>query len=747
MKDLRIIPNLHVVEASQLLFKKESEILISASEIEYDDQEDSLNDSSHQPTQGSIVQRAWEKFKESAGWRRGVIYCIATSLFVLSFTLTFVVWAATQHKTGSGIVLLFQGSCKKSKRMSIGFHLIINVLSTLLLSASNYCMHVVSAPSRQDIDRMHASKITMDIGLNSFGNILKLPWNRRILWALLGLSSIPLHLMANSSIFPSTAAYSYTAAVVTTDFFEGYPWHPDYLESVSMGPKLNTSKYRTFSSEWIAWMGKVQEGSIRLKQLDHKTCVKTYANHFITNNGNLLLVTKDYPVSVGCLNSSVLSAFRTGYDYGSVAPQSRVEWMTYNWFCSKHKNGEPGSVLIDLPHCSSVLSSTFLSFSLKVDKQSRCYNTSNWPPPAIDIDYCLTQEVEEACTVEASIVILTVVVAFTACKLACMIWMLYFLREKPIVVIGDAIACFLKYPDVSTFGACLRPSSLFKKNKFWRQARRWRSRPELWGTAVSPISWAVCWVLWLAATCSTFYFFVYAQERNPYGTLATSAFDNIDPTFMLTTSIKGNGSSTSSLLPPVLLANTPQLVSSFLYITYNAVWTSMLVDLEWNSYAHHRRSLRVSYPVGSQRSTHRIHLPYRYGIPMILVFGATHWLISQGLFLVPIHLYDAESLDNWESSVFTCGYSLQAILSVLIVCVVAMVIVLLFGFRKYQAGMTLIRCSSAAISAACHSRPDEDPHAAEGPLKWGVVEFNGRVGHCCFSSGPVSFPKENRLYA
>jgi hypothetical protein len=74
-------------------------------------------------------------------------------------------------------------------------HVVINALSTLLLGASNYCMHIVSAPSRRDIDKMHARKKVLDIGLNSVSNTFKLGWNRRVVWVLLELSSIPLHLM------------------------------------------------------------------------------------------------------------------------------------------------------------------------------------------------------------------------------------------------------------------------------------------------------------------------------------------------------------------------------------------------------------------------------------------------------------------------------------------------------------------------------------------------------------------------
>jgi hypothetical protein len=129
------------------------------------------------------------------GWRRGILYCIATSLVVLAIALAFIGWAITKKTEGSGLLVLFRGDCKTSKNISTIAHISINALSTLLLSASNYCMHIASAPSRQDVDKFHLKKRVLDIGLNSVSNVFRLGWNRRIVWCVLALSSIPLHLM------------------------------------------------------------------------------------------------------------------------------------------------------------------------------------------------------------------------------------------------------------------------------------------------------------------------------------------------------------------------------------------------------------------------------------------------------------------------------------------------------------------------------------------------------------------------
>lgn len=82
----------------------------------------------------------------------------------------------------------------------------INVLSTVLLSGSNYCMQVCSAPTRRDIDLAHSSATAkwLDIGVPSLRNLKHISLRKRALWCLMGLSSLPLHLL---SVHPHPEAF------------------------------------------------------------------------------------------------------------------------------------------------------------------------------------------------------------------------------------------------------------------------------------------------------------------------------------------------------------------------------------------------------------------------------------------------------------------------------------------------------------------------------------------------------------
>ena len=94
----------------------------------------------------------------------------------------------------------------------------------------------------------------------------------------------------------------------------------------------------------------------------------------------------------------------------------------------------------------------------------------------------------------------------------------------------------------------------------------------------------------------------------------------------------------------VLLANLPQTILSFLYLTYNSLFTCMLSGHEWSLFGHHHRTLRVTSPRPGQRSTYWLQIPYTYAIPLMTLSGLLHWLTSQSIFLAVIEISDPRIL-------------------------------------------------------------------------------------------------------
>jgi hypothetical protein len=169
---------------------------------------------------------------------------------------------------------------------------------------------------------------------------------------------------------------------------------------------------------------------------------------------------------------------------------------------------------------------------------------------------------------------------------------------------------------------------------------------------------------------------------------------------------------------------------------------------EWNNLATSRKGLRVTSPVGQQRDTYFLQLPYKWSLPLTMASGGLHWLLSQSVFLVRIDTYDRQGkLVEGELSKSACGFSGTSWM-VMTICFWLLVgTVGLIGRKKIKVKIPFAASCSLVISAACHpSRDDPEPHLRL--LKWGVVEermYDGEA-HCCLSSREVGKPRVGVKY-
>jgi hypothetical protein len=86
----------------------------------------------------------------------------------------------------------------------------------------------------------------------------------------------------------------------------------------------------------------------------------------------------------------------------------------------------------------------------------------------------------------------------------------------------------------------------------------------------------------------------------------------------------------------------------------------MLVAEEWNGYAKDRKTLRVSHPVGIQRSTYFISIPFKYGVLLMAATTTLHWLVSQSTFLVSTTALYPSNTEDVSRSFSVVGYSTVA---------------------------------------------------------------------------------------
>lgn len=128
-------------------------------------------------------------------WKTCVYASSASVLAVLIVNVAVTAWASATFVRTDGIGTAYEGNCSVTTAWARWLHIGINVLSSVLLSCSNYCMQLLVAPTRREVDRAHSKNVWLQIGVPSVRNLYYVSSRRIMLWWLLALSSIPLHLL------------------------------------------------------------------------------------------------------------------------------------------------------------------------------------------------------------------------------------------------------------------------------------------------------------------------------------------------------------------------------------------------------------------------------------------------------------------------------------------------------------------------------------------------------------------------
>ncbi|KAL2783693.1 hypothetical protein BJX66DRAFT_116816 [Aspergillus keveii] len=670
-----------------------------------------------------------------SGWKFSLFLASVACIIVLAFNLGFLLWAVARDNVGDGQGVLYQGNCGYVRRMSTGLHLLINILSTVLLGASNYGMQCLCASTRNEIDKVHREGNWLDIGVPSLRNLVHVSGKRLFLWICLSVSSLPLHLVYNTTIFSTTSAYAYGV-------FAG-------AESLGRVPaqELSLNMTRGSTSAFHRLHEQARNGSLeRLSALD---CINAYATIYQTRHGSLLLATENTPPNQYDLvfEQQVFNP----YDIIAANPPSGDP---YEWLCPRNPSAA----------CSNYIS------RIRRDAEERNWIVYSERGGTYRVDSCLAERIQENCKLEYSLPLTVTVIVANAVKASVLCYMALRMRESPILTMGDAVASFLHRPDRHSLGKCLVPGKEIKDRYSTQQSACLQHMPMVfegkrkrWYSTVSRRQWIAVLSCWLLAILICAFLLVWGTFHD--GPEVWSAeFGSIDPKAVIK-----SDTWPSSLTANTLIANTPQLLFSLLYFAFNALLTGMAIAAEWSRYATSRRGLRVSSnPRVAQRSSYFLSLPYRYAIPLMGCSAILHWLISQSLFLVRIQAFDEER-EPWPGrDLLSCGYTPVAIVCAITVGVFRFCCIAALGVKRLGSGMVVAGSCSFAIAAACHPRYDPNSGSemrdterlrelgwriVDGesmvflPVQWGVVpQVPGELGHCSFSSEEVQAPRVGHVY-
>jgi hypothetical protein len=446
-----------------------------------------------------------------SGWRVGVLvsFAGAVSVSIFNLVITIWVWKNPDYKVQGGIGMLLQSSCTRVRKLNVWIHLLVNALSTLLLCASNFCMQVLSASNRTELDHAHAHRRWLHIGVPSPHNLLRVGRDRLLLWLLFGISSLPLHLLYNSVVFTNLQSNSYLVIPTTEAWLHGGPY--DTSGFLDIGPQKTEDLISPFASHRPDLSETVDVGAglvvPRYNNISTEECFHKYNVQYMSEAGHVYLIQSNATVWRERTVWSLMANSSTGdtmwYRYNDIPEKLERQEVTSNfpfvsnatiypsneWRCPSHRIG----------NCNVD------------DEREVPRDRSKWAPYESTVRYCMVEQVSEICKLQFSFLIAIIVILSNFTKAACMGWMLFGNKShKALVTLGDALASYLERPEPATRGRCLqnrwqieqcwnaRASKTFQvMGQIVREAKpeRFKYEKEIWAKAPTRDRWLFTYVL------------------------------------------------------------------------------------------------------------------------------------------------------------------------------------------------------------------------------------------------------------
>ncbi|KAG7410340.1 hypothetical protein Forpi1262_v017250 [Fusarium oxysporum f. sp. raphani] len=418
-------------------------------------------------------------------------------------------------------------------------------------------MQILVAPTREELDSAHRMGKAMEIGVPSLKNLKRIESKRVVTWVVFGAIATLLHVFWNSSIFTSLPIAVIPIAIATSDFkTAAYNWTTsDSLSQFRSWWPLMTG----YEEEQRSMIYALQAAATNFTRIDIEDCVKRYVD---PRNPTSELVVVASNVTTAQNNGSSLID-------GGVVGWLGWEWSNA-WICWAYQSDT-------WRYCNWEFAKTFAN-KWTLGQQR-----------GILVDYCLVGEGGDN---EKS----------RQAKMG--------RNKQALITSGDAIQSFLEIPSSPTDQIMdgEAPERLEQGNVELVFAT-WRTRPGIpWSKAISPSFWAISLILFATglSVCSyVVWSSIQGLQAAGIDTGLAAMWDNgfgINPT-MVAGDLPGSlsdidRSGTTALLANILIANSPQVMVSFLYIFYNSILTRQLVADEFVRFLREdvKKALRVSFP-------------------------------------------------------------------------------------------------------------------------------------------------------
>lgn len=181
------------------------------------------------------------------------------------------------------------------------------------------------------------------------------------------------------------------------------------------------------------------------ERLDNAACIRTYADDLLNQYRNVILVVSNTTTA----NNSLLDIFGYENTMKKLLTQGQSR-DPYEWICDdpnlryKIDRGEPAGLSFDIY--------AYPCYTLVTKLEAVA---DQWVSKEYRIDHCLAEKVEGTCSLNFSLDIAIVVMVFNLVKLLCMCYVAFWIRDRPLITVGDAVESFLRVVDDTSKGICL----------------------------------------------------------------------------------------------------------------------------------------------------------------------------------------------------------------------------------------------------------------------------------------------------
>jgi hypothetical protein len=241
---------------------------------------------------------------------------------------------------------------------------------------------------------------------------------------------------------------------------------------------ISNSSNHTIASELASTVQDLHNKAVnnQLTRLENKECIDAYATAFLTQRRHLILVTDETPNTEPYYYDNVAA---------TVEPSaSSCAAASFEWICSGTSYSERLPCKGDF--CTAEVG--------KLDPTA-------WKPFGQKVAYCLSETVDQTCTLQFSVDLAVVVIIFNSIKALTLTIIFFMTKENPLMTMGDAVTSFMSNPDRTTEGLCL----MSKANvKWWERdeksyhmlgAYTYDDTRKRWSTVVSKARWLTCMAL------------------------------------------------------------------------------------------------------------------------------------------------------------------------------------------------------------------------------------------------------------